>query len=392
MKITFVTSHLTVYGGGGIVVQDYANKLSEWDHQVSIVAQKVNDKYYQFDSDVKIIEIGGPLPLNPFHWIKLFHIRNKYLKTLKKINPNVAISQNFPSNYFCTLKNEKKIFKHIFYCHEPYRYFHDKVFYSNLPPLMRLTCWFLRLLFKKYDVKSVKNVDKIVCNSKFTKRRVKKIYGEESIVHYPVLDMDKGFKKDWNIYKELNIGKNSPIIFTLGLTHYLKGSSEIMYIFKKVLEQIPNAVLVIGGWMIEENKRIINKLLSKLNIPNKNIIIYGYIQDELLNNFYKNATVTFYTALREPFGLIPVESMKNGTPVIAFKSGGPSETVLNNKTGFLIEPGNLKEFSSKTIKLIKNKDLRERFSKNCINYVKNNFNFEKAVQNLESILSRIRNS
>ena len=80
--------------------------------------------------------------------------------------------------------------------------------------------------------------------------------------------------------------------------------------------------------------------------------------------------------------------MKNGTPVIAFE-GGPSETILDGQNGYIIKNGDFNDFAQKAIKLIRDKTLYERFSKNSVEYIKKNWNFDKSFLDLEAMLKRI---
>ena len=77
--------------------------------------------------------------------------------------------------------------------------------------------------------------------------------------------------------------------------------------------------------------------------------------------------------------------MNCGTPVIAFDSAGPSETIVNGHTGYLIKNYNLNDFAKKAIKLIRDKNLNKKFSINAKEHVRKNFNFNNATSNLEKI-------
>ena len=68
--------------------------------------------------------------------------------------------------------------------------------------------------------------------------------------------------------------------------------------------------------------------------------------------------------------------MKCGTPIIAFE-GGPSETIINEITGYLIKNQDTNQFAQKAIKLMKDKELYYKFSKNAKTHIKEKFNFEK---------------
>ena len=107
MKITFVTSHLTLFGGGGKVIMDFSNELVERGYEINVVAQKIDQEKYIFKKSVNLIEIGGPLPSNPIHWLKLKKIKKKYVRVLNSLDSDLTISLNFPSNYFCM--NIKKV-------------------------------------------------------------------------------------------------------------------------------------------------------------------------------------------------------------------------------------------------------------------------------------------
>ncbi|MBD3216228.1 MAG: glycosyltransferase [Candidatus Lokiarchaeota archaeon] len=389
MKIVFATSHLTVYGGGGIFVQDYANELSNLGHDISVITQKINTGLYRFNEKVQIIEVGGYLPTNPLHWVQLGYIRKKHQKILKNINPDIVISQNFQSNYFCYSNEPDNAWTHIFYCHEPYRYFYDKVFYSHLPKLERISIWLLRLLFKHLDYKSVVHTDFLVCNSNFTKKRIKKHYDRDAIVFYPIQDMRDENEERINIRDKFNLPKEALIVFTMGLTHHLKGIPELIEIFDLIKRESFEVNLLIGGWLTRENRNIIQSLIEKSSLPRNKIIFTDFIKPNNLKSYYSQSTITIYTSILEAFGQIPIESIRCGTPVIAFKSGGPSETIINNKTGFLIENLNLEEFAAKLILLLNDSELRKKFSRNCLEYSEEKLKFGKAVSKFVDILKNL---
>ena len=108
MKISFVTTHLTIYGGGSKFLVDYTNELIKRGHEITIVAQKINYKHYKFNKDIKIIEIGGFLPPSVLYWCNFNRIKKKYVNILNKLNVDFLISVHFPTNYFCSLVKKKR--------------------------------------------------------------------------------------------------------------------------------------------------------------------------------------------------------------------------------------------------------------------------------------------
>ena len=86
MKIAFVTSHMTVYTGAGKFLMDYANVFSEKGHEITVVAQKINQDNFKFNEKITLIEVSGPLPSNPFHWLRFKKIKKRYLKVLNRLD------------------------------------------------------------------------------------------------------------------------------------------------------------------------------------------------------------------------------------------------------------------------------------------------------------------
>ena len=130
-------------------------------------------------------------------------------------------------------------------------------------------------------------------------------------------------------------------------------------------------------------------MIKKLAIPRNKIIYQGIMDNFKLKYFYAKSSVTLFTAFDESYGLIPIESMLNGTPVIAFKNAGPTETILEGKTGYLIKDFDLNDFARKVIKIIEDENIYKKFSKNGINHIINNFNFNQSFIDLENMFKII---
>jgi hypothetical protein len=77
--------------------------------------------------------------------------------------------------------------------------------------------------------------------------------------------------------------------------------------------------------------------------------LLGHVTDEELSSLYSNARFTAFPFTEEPFGLIPLESMACGTPILTYGEQGPSETVLDGRTGWLV--GSPQEFVRRAMSL-----------------------------------------
>lgn len=90
---------------------------------------------------------------------------------------------------------------------------------------------------------------------------------------------------------------------------------------------------------------------------------------------------------REGFGVSALEAEMCGTPVVGFNVGGLGEAVMRNRTGFLVKDGERKEFTQKILRLLSDKKLRERFSKNSIEFGRR-FDPRAGVRKIDKIMSK----
>ena len=204
---------------------------------------------------------------------------------------------------------------HISYCYSPMRYAWEsadeylKGFKGSIAKL------FINHL-RKWDLRSAKNPNYIIAISEYIRERIKRVYNIDVPVIYPPVDthlFEIGEKEDF----------------------YLIASRMVPYkkmdLAVEAFNQMPDKKLVVIGDG-PEMKKI--KSIAKSNIE-----IIGHQQFEVLKDKMMRAKAFIFTA-EEDFGIVVVEAMACGTPVIAYIKGGASETVIDNKTGILFEEQN----------------------------------------------------
>ena len=188
-------------------------------------------------------------------------------------------------------------------------------------------------------------------------------------------------------YLEIIPNPTSPVLFKFNPTPknyalmistigYHKNQKDAILACKKA--SIP---LIISGKIRDED--YFNKEI-KPYIDNKEVIYYKELDLNKKIKLYQEAKVfLFPIKWQEPFGLVVIESLMSGTPVIAYPNGGPSEIIKNGVNGFLVK--NYQEMAEK----IKKIDQIER--KNCRLYAERNFSDEivgnKYFQVLKKFLS-----
>jgi glycosyltransferase involved in cell wall biosynthesis len=198
---------------------------------------------------------------------------------------------------------------HISYVHSPIRYAWDLQHqYLAEAGLNRgIKGLIAKLILHKirlWDYRTANGVDHFIANSKFIARRIKKVYGRESDVIYPPVDVDRF---------SLTQSKEDYYFTASRLVPY-KRIDLIVEAFSKM----PDKKLVVIGDGSE-----MNKVKSKAS---KNIEILGYQPNKVMEEHMRNAKA-FVFAAEEDFGITPVEAQACGTPVIAFGKGGALETI-----------------------------------------------------------------
>ena len=123
---------------------------------------------------------------------------------------------------------------------------------------------------------------------------------------------------------------------------------------------------------------------------NENIEYKGMVSHSKVFEFYQNSkALLFPIQWEEPFGLVMIEAMACGTPVIAFNQGAVPEVIKDGKTGFIVDPLNKKGKPNieGLVKAIKKIDQIDR--KECRKHVEENFTIKKMVDNYEKVYYKV---
>ena len=207
-------------------------------------------------------------------------------------------------------KNKNQL--HISYCHTPIRYAWDlyEEYTSNLTQPKKFLVEKSLDYIRKWDLETSDGVDYFIANSDFVSSRIQKTYHRDSIVIYPPVDTS-AFSF---------IEKKQEFYVTASRLVPYKKTKLIVEAFNKM----PDKNLVVIG-MGEEYEEIVK-------IAKPNIKVMGYQNDETLISYMQNAKAFVYAAI-EDFGIVPIEAMSCGTPVIALRKGGTAETVVDGVNG-----------------------------------------------------------
>jgi len=122
-------------------------------------------------------------------------------------------------------------------------------------------------------------------------------------------------------------------------------------------------------------------------VPMSNAIEFiGELPREKLVEYYSNSLALVITSVwPEPFGIVALEAMACGKPVIAFESGGLNDIIINGKTGFLIKPKDHSAITNKIMTLLRDKKLAIEIGRDARDLVERNYTIERMCANYEKI-------
>jgi glycosyltransferase involved in cell wall biosynthesis len=359
------------------------------EHEVDVfVPSTANEDYLPLENIVNKLKIY-PVKNNIFSFIysairyfpsptSLLELKKTQKIIAEEINKNeydvvIAEQDRFVMAPFFLEYIKKPL---VYYCQQPncYRYkISRKLYkeagleYKNILHGFYLKSFGSQLI--KHDKKYSRYSKYIVTNSNFTKELILKNYGIEAHVSY--LGVDNKLFNSKEISKEnfvLSVGQCIP---EKGFGFILKSLAKIN------IDIRPELVLVTDQGNIHW-KNYLKKLAVEMNVK---LTILHLISDEELVILYNKAKLIVYTPYMEPFGLVPLEAMSCGTPVVGVNEGGVTETVLNGKTGILIER-NAKIFAKTVETLLKNSERIDKLGNESIKIANNFWTLENSGKRL----------
>lgn len=163
--------------------------------------------------------------------------------------------------------------------------------------------------------------------------------------------------------KILGIPNNHNILLFVGNLSPYKSPDLLLKAMPTILKYEPNTLLILAG--DGEMKNELENMALKLGIQRK-ILFTGFIENIKRAMYFKSADIFCLpsTMSTESFGIVNLEAMASGVPVIASNIGGIPDVVEDGKTGILVPPNNSEYLSNEIINLIENKNLRIKLGKN----------------------------
>ncbi len=289
-----IESIIDIYPNTELVTNIYSEnrvsaKISNRNVKTTFINSLPNsDKFYQYY-----------LPLYPWA-LKNIQIKSSDLVISSESGPakGINVSNKIP---------------HICYTHSPMRYIwdmQDEYFGTGfnrkiLQPIINY--------LQRWDFSTAQNVDYIIANSHYVKDRIKRVWDRNAMVINPPVETK-------NITLNENIGE-----------HYLLFGQHVKYKKSELAIHAFNEngkkLVVMGGG---------EELPYLKSIANDNITFLGRVGEKTKKKYLSTCRTLIFPGI-EDFGIIPVEAMAHGRPVIAFNEGGATETVKENISGLFFK-------------------------------------------------------
>lgn len=372
MKVALAHDYLREYGG--------AERVLEVLHEIFPEAPV----YTAYFNPEKMGEAGKRFKSWDIRtsWFRKFPFANKLLSPFRLFAALMFESFDL-SGYDLVISSSSAIYMakavitkpetlHISYIHTPPRYLYGYVTSFNYKknPIIHILSELINHVIRIYDFEVSQRPDILVANSKNIQARIKKFYRRDSVVIYPPIDLS-----EFRVKGKAERVKGE---YFLVLSRLVRGKGVEVIVEACARLGLPLKIAGTGSEL--EALRGKGKGESKIEF-------LGWVSDEERIKLLQNAKVLIVASEDEDFGITAIEAQAAGTPVIAPKSGGFLETVIDGKTGVLFgKPGAVDveslieglqrfstlKFNAKDLRKNAEKFSKERFKKEILELVDRN--------------------
>lgn len=400
MRILFLHPDLGI-GGAERLVVDAALALKSRGHSVSFLTNH-HDPTHCFEETrnrtLRVRVVGDWLPRSIFGrfyafcaYFRMVYAAFYFTLFQSKIDQVDVVFCDLISLGIPILKFAHNKPKILFYCHFP-----DQLL--TKPGGMLKTLY--RTPLNYLEEKTTGAADGVLVNSKFTSRVFRETFKTINFtpdVLYPSL-VTKSFDQTLKEGNIDGIPENATILLSINRYERKKNLPLALKAFKLLERSLTRQEwdrlhLVLAGGYDSRNLENLEHL-DELTVIAENLELKEKVMflrspsDEVKVKLLHRCKLLFYTPANEHFGIVPLEAMYLSRPVVAVNSGGPTETIVHEQTGFLCEP-EPEDFANAALRIIKDQKLAEKMGEMGRKRVQQQFSFEAFTEKLNRIIQDI---
>jgi len=390
-------------GGASMIVFELAKKYLLRGHRVSVITATQNKKMVGRTS-LEGLDIYRLFSDYHERWRAYLSLYNPTMvtcvkKILNAIKPDIVHAHNIHKHIsYYALRCSKKTGAKVFLTAHDAMLFHYGKFYEFIDSTIlecpqkinyKISAWQqLKTFRKRYNPfrniiirHYLRYLDKIFSVSHALEDALNQNGITNTLVIYNGIDLDAWRVSDNSIAKfkdKYQLGGKKIILFG-GQLSPAKGAEETIRALRLIVRQVPNATLLVLGNIDSNYSRTIGRLMGHLRIMQRAIFTGWLTGDELKAAYWACDIAVFPSLCLDTFGMVNIEAMAAGKPVIGTCFGGTPEIIVNGMTGYVINPYDINKFAEKAIDLLINADKSYRFGEAGQKRVKEVFDIDIQV-------------
>jgi glycosyltransferase involved in cell wall biosynthesis len=285
----------------------------------------------------------------------------------------------------CLVENAPSLLTHlkelpkVYYCQEPPRRLYEALPYrpynnrsltrralDRLDPLPKLYATMMRGL----DKRNLRHATRVLVNTEYSRNEIERIYQHPVHVSYLGVDSTR-FTPDTS--------PTEKFVLSVGSITSLKGFDFLITALATIPSGHRPKLVIASNFQDADETKYLTSLAASCMVD---LQLMGNVSDAQLVALYNRAYATLYAPVREPFGLVAIESMACGTPVVAVSEGGIRETVIHEENG-LLTARDAKQFGAAVLRLLADPQLVAQLGAQGRAHVLAKWSWEQAVARIE---------
>ncbi|MBC7251742.1 MAG: glycosyltransferase family 4 protein [Anaerolineae bacterium] len=273
----------------------------------------------------------------------------------------------------------------VYYCHEPLRKLYEppvrrpyehgqRSFLRRVLDRIDVLAGFYRVVLRCADQASLRSASRVLVNSRFTQINVRRIYDVEARVCPHGVDTE--------VFRPMGLSRDGTVLSVGALTPN-KGFDFVIEGLGCIPASQRPRLIIVSNYAEPRERAFLERLAAERGVT---VEFKVNVDDEALVQMYNRAALVAYAPIREPLGLVPLEAMSCGTPVVGVREGGVAETVVHNEGGLLTER-EPSAFARAMQTLLSEPGLASQQGQRGRQYVLAHWTWDKAVRELETHLA-----
>jgi 1,4-alpha-glucan branching enzyme len=236
----------------------------------------------------------------------------------------------------------------------------------------------LQYAIHRIETELVQRSERLICCSRYMQNEIQHLYelSAERVVMIA------------NGVKTIRLAQRSntqPSIIYVGRLVVEKGVQHLLAAIPGLLKYFPQLNLVIAGNGPYQQE--LERLADSLQIRNQ-VKFTGFVSESERNRLLSQSRVAVFPSLYEPFGIVALEAMSAGVPVIVSRTGGLTETVAHEVVGLSFQPGNVAELQNCLLRILKNPDWAASMSRRAREKAEREYTWQAVARQTSQVYLR----